>query len=312
VLCYCPRVRGRVLFLYGVCCLIWGSTWLVIKIGLADLPPFWFAALRMGIACAVLTPISLRRGLPPLRRGEWGAIAFSGLLQIGLAYAFIFAAEEKIDSGLTAILFASFPIWVGVFAHALLPGEPWTGAKVMAALFGLFGVALLELPALGGLFRGTALGWAAFFPVASAVSSALSNVWIKRHLGRVSPTVNLWGQTLVGSLFLLSLSLVFERNVSVHWTPRAIAALLYLSIPGTVIAFLALLWLIPRIPLSTIGAIPLIDTLIAVLLGIVVLGEPFGRRVFFGGALILVGAGLAARASSQRGGVSPGGDTILP
>lgn len=303
-------MRGRVLFFYCLCCLIWGSTWLVIKIGLADLPPFWFAALRMGIACAVLAPISFRRGLPTLRRGEWGAIAFSGLLQIGLSYAFVFAAEEKIDSGLTAILFASFPIWVGVFAHALLPDEPWTRAKLTAALFGLLGVALLELPALQGLFRGVALGWIAFFPVASAVSSAFSNTWIKRHLGRVSPSVNLWGQTLVGSVFLLSLSFVFERHARVHWTPKAIAALLYLSIPGTVIAFLALLWLIPRIPLSTIGAIPLIDTLIAVLLGIIVLGEPFGWRIFFGGALILVGAGLAARAPSQGGRVSSGGNTI--
>lgn len=303
-------MRGRVLLLYCLCCLIWGSTWLVIKIGLSDLPPFWFAALRMGIACAVLAPIAFRGGVPPLREGEWGAIAFSGLLQIGLSYAFVFAAEERIDSGLTAILFASFPIWVGLFAHALLPGEPWTRAKLTAALLGLLGIALLELPALRGLARGAALGWVAFFPVASAVASAFSNVWIKRHLGRVSPAVNLWGQTLVGSLFLLSLSLAFEKHTHAHWTPRAIGALFYLALPGTVVAFLALLWLIPRVPMATIGAIPLIDTLIAVLLGILVLGEPFGWRIFFGGVLILAGAGLSARLPAGRPRPGPRGDTI--
>ncbi|MGH9440784.1 MAG: DMT family transporter [Thermoanaerobaculia bacterium] len=288
-------MRGRLLLLYSLCCLIWGSTWLVIKIGLSDFPPFEFAALRMGIACVVLAPIAFRRGLPPLPLREWGAVAFSGFLQIGLSYAFVFAAEAKIDSGLTAILFSSFPIWVGLFAHAMLPGEPLTRAQLTAALFGLLGVAVLELPVLTGLFRGGGIGWAAFFPVASALTSALSNVWIKRHLGRVSPAVNLWGQTLVGSLFLFSLSLLLEGNARVVWSPKAIGALLYLSIPGTVIAFLALLWLIPRVPMATIGVIPLIDTLIAVLLGILVLGEPFGWRIFAGGAMILGGAALALR-----------------
>ncbi len=302
-------MRGRVLFLYSLCCLIWGSTWLVIKIGLADFPPFEFAALRMGIACAVLAPISFRAGFPSLSAREWRAVAFSGILQIGFSYAFIFAAEAKIDSGLTAILFASFPIWVGLFAHALLPGEPLTRANLTAALFGLFGVAVLEFPALRGLLRGGSLGWTAFFPAASAVSSALSNVWIKRHLSRVSPAVNLWGQTLVGSLFLLFLSFSFERHARILWTPKAVASLLYLSIPGTVVAFLALLWLIPRVPMSTIGVIPLIDTLIAVLLGVVVLAEPFGWRIFFGGLLILGGAALAVR-SPGSGHASAGGDTI--
>ena len=305
-------MRGRVLVLYSLCCLIWGSTWLVIKIGLADFPPFAFAALRMGIACVVLASFSFRAGFPSLRAREWGSIAFSGLLQIGFSYAFIFAAEAKIDSGLTAILFSSFPIWVGLFAHGLLPGEPLTRANMTAALFGLVGVGLLELPALRGFFRGASLGWAAFFPVASAISSALSNVWIKRHLGRVSPAVNLWGQTLVGSLFLLFLSVSFERHARILWTPKAIAALLFLSIPGTVVAFLALLWLIPRVPMSTIGVIPLIDTLIAVLLGVVVLAEPFGWRIFLGGLLILGGAALAVRAPARGGRAVSGGDTIPP
>ncbi len=303
-------MRGRALFLYCVCCLVWGSTWLVIKIGLTDLPPFRFAALRMAVACAVLAPIAFRKGIPSVRSGEWWAIAFSGLLQIGFSYALIFAAEDKIDSGLTAILFGSFPIWVGIFAHALIPGEPWTRAKLAAALSGLFGVALLELPALKGLLHGAGLGWVAFFPVASAVMSALSNVWIKRYLSRVTPAVNLWGQTLVGSIVLFGLSRIVGEHARAHWSVRAIASLFYLSVPGTVIAFLALLWLIPRVPLSTIGAIPLIDTLIAVLLGIVVLGEPFGWRIFLGGALILAGAGLAAREPGGEALTGARGDTI--
>jgi drug/metabolite transporter (DMT)-like permease len=100
----------------------------------------------------------------------------------------------------------------------------------------------------------------------------------------------------VGAAFLLVLSAASEGGEVAHWTPRAVIALLYLSLLGTVIAFLALFWLIPRVPMSSIGAIPLIDTLIAVALGALVLAEPVGWRLFAGGGLILAGAALATRA----------------
>jgi drug/metabolite transporter (DMT)-like permease len=111
----------------------------------------------------------------------------------------------------------------------------------------------------------------------------------------VSPVVNVWGQTLAGSLFLFAAALVFEPGRTAHWTPSSIAALLYLAIPGTVLTFIALYWLVPRVPMSVIGTIPLVDTVIAVLLGAVFLGEALPLRVFAGGALIVGGVLLATR-----------------
>src|SRR5260370_316404 len=108
-------MRGRVLFLYSLCCLLWGSTWLVIKLGLQDLPPFLFAGVRMSIAAATLTPLALWNGFPRLRRKEWRWVAAAGVLQLGLSYAAIFLAERFIPSGLTAVLFCTFPIWALVF-----------------------------------------------------------------------------------------------------------------------------------------------------------------------------------------------------
>ena len=288
-------MRGRVLLLYCVCCLVWGSTWLVIKIGLRDLPPFRFAGLRMAIACATLALLVFRKGFPRLPRAAWGDMALVGFLQIGLSYAFVFAAERRISSGLTAVIFGSFPIWVGLFAHWLLPGEPLTPVRIIAALLGLLGVGILEAPELAGfsLDRTTAL--AAMLPLGSAVVSGFANVWIKKRMSSVAPAVNLWGQTLVGSAFLLLLSAAAERGETARWTPRAVESLLYLSFAGTVIAFLALLWIIPRVPMASIGAIPLIDTLIAVSLGAILLGEPLGWRLAAGGVFILTGAMLASR-----------------
>ena len=293
-------MRGKALLLYALCCAIWGSTWLVIKIGLADFPPLRFAGLRMGLACAILTFFAFRGAVRP-KGEELRAIALAGFLQIGVSYALIFAAERTIDSGMTAVLFASFPIWISLFAHAFLPAEPLRPAAVAAAAIGIAGVAILELPAVETAIGGGRFPFAALLPLGSSVASAFANVWMKRRLGHVSPRLNLWGQTLVGSAFLLGISFLLESHVRTRWTLRAAGTLAYLSVLGTVVAFLALFWLIPRVPMSTIGAIPLIDTLVAVTLGAVVLGEAVGWRLFAGGAMILTGAALATRGSSAAG-----------
>jgi len=130
------------------------------------------------------------------------------------------------------------------------------------------------------------------------VSSALGNVLQKRWLGEVPLALNLWTQTLVGAALLLSMHFVLEPAGLAHWTPRAYGAVLYLAVLGTVVAFLCLFWLIPRVPMVVIGIIPVIDTVIAVALGAAVLHEPLGGRFLIGGAMVLGGAALASRARS--------------
>lgn len=289
-----PHTRLKVALLYALCCAIWGSTWLVIKLGLADLPPFWFAGIRMGFACLVLTPLAWKAGLAKLSRSELRRIAFCGLLQIGATYALVFEAEKTIDSGLTAVLFATFPIWLALISHAVLPDDALTPAGVLSAAIGFGGVIVLEWPAISAFVgkHGTA---AALLPLAGAVLSAISNVVMKKHLSAVSPAANLWGQALVGALFLLALAAAVREPFPLVWSAKAIACLLYLSLAGTVTAFLALFWLIPRISMSAVGAIPVIDTLVAVALGAVVLSEPLTGRFVAGALLILLAAGLANR-----------------
>src|SRR5262245_58297881 len=140
-------LTGRVLAVYLFCCAVWGSTWLVIKIGLADLPPFHFAAIRMAVACALMAPFAFRTRVVRPSRSENLLILACGAIQIGVAYALIFLAETRIDSGLAAILFCTFPIWMGVLGHFLLPDEPFTARNLVAALLGLAGVGMIEAPA---------------------------------------------------------------------------------------------------------------------------------------------------------------------
>jgi len=292
--------RGRLLAVYVFCCAVWGSTWLVIKIGLRDLPPFHFAAVRMAAACLLMAPIALRRGARPPTRREAAWIAVCGFLQIGVSYAFIFTASRWIASSLAALLFCSFPIWVGLFGHWLLPDEPLTVRTVAASVLGLSGVAVIQGPSVLEALRARPgpLLIGGLCVLGSAIVSAIANVLNKKHFAGVSPYLNVWGQTFVGAAFLVVLAALFEWGAGMRWTPESVFALAYLALFGTAMTFAGLFWLIPRVPVAVIGTIPLADTTVAVLLGVAILGETLSARILAGGALILSGVVLAA--SSRR------------
>jgi drug/metabolite transporter (DMT)-like permease len=301
-----PGLRGRSLAMYIGLCAVWGSTWLVIKIGLRDLPPLRFAGMRMALACLLLTPVALSRSLGRATPRQKPWIAWAGFLQIGIAYACVFLAEQWIDSGLAALIFATFPIFVGLFAHYLLPDEPLTARKLLSAVLGLAGVAIIEAPAaraaLSAETRELLAGGSLM--LVSALTSGYANVINKKHLGGVSPVRNVWGQTLVGSSLLLLLALLFERGAPSRWTLGSAAALFYLAAIGTALPFAGLFWLIRRVPVAVIGTIPVVDTVMAVLLGNLVLGETLSPRVLAGGAFILLGVLLVAvppRAAAESG-----------
>jgi drug/metabolite transporter (DMT)-like permease len=291
------HLRGRALAVYLFLCAIWGSTWLAIKIGLEYFPPLRFAGWRIALACLVLVPFAFRRRNTRPNGKELRYMVLAGFLQIGLFYALTFTALQWIESGLSALLFATFPICAGVFAHYLLPNEPLTARTLAAAGLGLVGVALIEGRAIvralqadvGALVRGGGLVFAA------AVVAAWASVLVKKHLGRVDPIFNVWAETLVGAAFLLPLAALVERGRPSQWTPAAVGSLVYLAVLGTSVTFVGLFWLIKRVPISVVSTIPLVDTVIAVVLGALVLHERLPARSLAGGALILAGVFLATR-----------------
>jgi drug/metabolite transporter (DMT)-like permease len=289
-------LSGRRLAMYVGLCAVWGSTWLVIKIGLRDLPPLWFGGIRMALACALIAPFAFVGTARAQAKGKTWQTVWAGLLQIGVNYACIFVGEQWIESGLTAVLFSTFPIWAGLFAHALLPDEPLTRRAAASAALGLIGVAIIEAPSLLRLASGAtgkrALGSALI--LLAALVAAYSNVYVKKHLAAVPAVWQTWLQLLSGSSLLLVFAAVFEPHATLRWTPSAIGSLLYLSILGTALPFAGLFWLIHRVPMSVIGTIPIVDTVIAVALGNLILRESFAPRVLAGAALILVAVLLAS------------------
>ncbi len=279
------RIRAA----YLCCCVLWGSTWMFIKFGLRDLPPLLFAGIRMLLAAAVLLPFAARAGLRGYGRRPLGWMVLVGVLQIGIPYALLFAGQQMDPSALAAVLFATFPVWLA----------PLTGRKLAAALLGISGVALLQLPALRGETLSTLAPLGGALVLLASVVVAFANVLVRKELGAYPPIVIAFVQVLAGALLIVALSSALERGQPATFTPRAMLVIAYLAVLGTAVTYLFLFWLIPRVPISAIGAIPLLDTTVAVILGALVLREEVGWPLLAGGALVLSGAALANQAGAE-------------
>ena len=204
-----------------VLCLIWGSTWLFIKLGLADLPPVSFAGIRFVVAAAVLWGIvAIRR--TPLPRGvrAWGYLALTGFLAFSVNYGLLFWGEERTSSGLAAVLQATIPAFGLALAHMLLPSDRMTLPKVFGVALGIAGVAVIfsDRATLAGpdaLRGGIAI-------VVGAFAVALSNVLVKARGGSFDPVILSAAQMTFGLVPLVAMGRALEGSpFAFHWTRRA-------------------------------------------------------------------------------------------
>ena len=274
--------------LWWATCLIWSSVWLFIKLGLRDLPPVSFAAVRLVVAIAVFLPILMVRRVPlPRQAGEWYVIGVAGLLLLGVNYALLFWGAQFIPSGLTAVLGAVTPAFALVFGHFLLKDEPFTVKALGAIAIGIAGVALISWDQLHLAGRQAVLGCAAVTAASAAVGFAY--VFVKAHGGRrLRPEVITCGQMMCAVVPMLVFATVREGNpLELHWTPTAVGSLLYLALAGSVAGTWLNYWLLERMSATALLSMALVEPLIAVLLGAAFLQERVTPGAAAGGVLVL-------------------------
>jgi drug/metabolite transporter (DMT)-like permease len=284
-------MKSRLVWL--VLCLIWGSTWLFIKLGLKEnLPPLTFAGIRFVIAAIIIfSLIAVRRVPLPTRSRDIGFLAVTGVLSFSLNYGLVFWGEQYISSGLAALLQSTLPAFGLIIAHFYLPGERMTLAKIVGVLLGVIGVGVIFSNQLQ--VSGPRALWGSAALVLSAACAAYANVLVKTRGSSVDPAVLAGGQMLFGLIPLLIFGIAFEGNpFHFHWTRMAILALFYLAIVGSVVAFLLYYWLVQHMDVTKTMLIALVTPVIAVTLGVLVLGEELNWRTFAGGAMIISGIGL--------------------
>lgn len=283
-------MKSRIVWL--LLCGIWGSTWLFIKLGLSDLPPVSFAAIRFVIATTILAAIIAGRRLSlPHRTKDWALLAGTGVLAFSINYGLIFWGEQYITSGLAALLQATIPAFGLVIAHLHLPAERMTPLKLIGVILGIAGVGVIFSNQL--TFAGTKALAGSVALVLSSICVAYSNVLVKAYGMKLEPTVIAGVQMFFGLIPLTIVGYLSEGSpLNFHWTRLAVLSLFYLAIVGSVVAFILYYWLVRRIDVTKSMLIALVTPVTAVLLGMLVLGEEMNWRTLAGGALIMSGIAL--------------------
>lgn len=280
-------------------CLIWGSTWLGIKVGLdAGMPPLLGVSLRFAIAALILLPIAWFTGRAAFRdRVAWRLATLVGVTSFGIGYGCTYLGGMYVPSGLGSLTFGVFPFWVAVLAHFIL-GDRLSAGKLTAIAVGLGGLVTLYWGSL------QALGWNAALGVAiitfSVLIQGISQVYVKRDGANV-PAVFLSGVGMgIGSLVLVLLAtLRGEWSMPFPLTTPVVASIAYLAVFGSIFTFLIYYQLLKRLSATLMAMVALITPPIAVVLGIIFKGERLGVVTMTGGAIVLLGVFMYQQAERR-------------
>lgn len=287
-----PRANLPILALLT---LIWGTTWAVIRVGLQSIPPQTGAALRFGLAALVLLALARARHVPLGRalheRRLWVA---NGALSFAISYGIVYWAEQYIPSGLAAILFATFPLFVALWGHWLLPEERLTAGRAIGVVVGFLGIAVLYSEDLGRLAGPKATFAALVLPLAP-LASALGQVVVKRWGKAVHPVSITALPMAFCSLVLGAIAAGTEGGRPIVWSAAAVLSVIYLAVVGSAVAFYLYFLLLARMKAATLSLVAYTSPLVAVLVGVVAFDEPVTWRIAVGTLTVLLGVGFAAR-----------------
>lgn len=283
----------------GIVYVVWGSTYLGIKVSIETLPPlvstgvrFSTAALLLGVAVAALRPRTLR-----VTRVQFGTAVASGLLLLLGGNGLVVLAEERISSGLAALLVSTTPLWVVVLRTML--GDRPKLATFAGVAIGFGGVAIL-IGGGSGLDGG--LGHSLLVVLAALFWASGSVLSIRRPMP-ANPFVGSVIQMAAGGLALgvLGVARGELRGFALEQVSlRSALALLYLMIFGSVVAFTAYVWVLGKLPVSTVTTYAYVNPVLAVFLGAILLDEQVGLNTLLGGAVIVAAVAVVVTAEGRQ------------
>jgi drug/metabolite transporter (DMT)-like permease len=280
--------------LIGVVCLIWGSTWLVMKTGLEDLPPFLSAGVRFAIASGILVGLApyLHRREGGERPAVWLWVAV-GTLNFAGSYGIVYTASTVLPSGLVSVLWAVFPLMMAGAGHWLLPGERLIGRQWVGFVVGFAGVGLLFRTDVVTI--GPEALPAALLLMLSPLVTVVGQTLLKRHGERTSSVLLNRNAMLLGAVLLLLAGAATESGAEARWTVPALLSIAYLAIAGTVVTFSLYFWLLRYSPAHRLSLVAYVTPALALTLGWLVGGEPVTAFTLMGTGTILLGVVLVVR-----------------
>jgi drug/metabolite transporter (DMT)-like permease len=296
------RPAWKTLLAFGIIYFVWGSTFLAIRVGVREVPPFLLAGMRFLIAGLVLFgwTAARRERLPSGR--QWASVSLLALLIFGLDYGLLFWAEQRVPSGLAAVMLAMIPAFMALSEIAFLKTQRLTARLGLALLIGLGGVAVLVSRSLdlGGEPIDT-LGAAAL--IFASINWSIASVLSRKLPLPTSKVMSSGTQMLVGGVFLFLASAALGEFRGFH--PSAVSrgawlSLLYLIVAGSIIGFTAYVWLLHHESPTKVGTYAYVNPLVAVLIGYFLGGEALGLRTILGTLFVLISVVVITTTSAKK------------
>jgi len=278
-------------------CIIWGTTYLVIRVGVTDLPPMLFAGIRWMGAGIILVFVQKLLGnkLPPI--SDLKHIAIVGIALLGVANGLVVVAEQWIPSGLAALLITTLPFWIVGFESMLPKGPEINKQIIFGLLLGLAGVLMI----FGGDFQnwlntGYLLGVCAL--LGAVISWSLGSLYSKYRKISAHPMMGASIQMLIAGILQLSLGFLLGEQNDFHLTTNGIYSIIYLIIFGSIFGYASYMYAIQHLPLSLVSTYAYINPIIALALGWYFLDEKLSLNILFAAVLILLGVTLVKKGNS--------------
>ena len=310
-------LKGKALIAYLVVCVFWGSTYLAIKIGVTELPPFLFAGLRFMAGGVVLLAIALALGNRlPRRASDWRTLAIVGLMLLAGGNAFVVWSEQYITSGVASIFVVTVAMWTALFDAIVPGGSGELNWKIIAGLlFGFLGTLLLVGATPAEIMAADKRG-----PIALTIASAswsLGTVYAKRHPTEVGPYMGAALQMIVGGTTVALVGTLLGEWGAWHLSTRGFGAFVYLVVFGSVLGYSAYAYALRHASATIVGTYAYVNPVIAVLLGWLLLDEPVGPRMFVAMTMILAAViwiqiSYKKRADGQTAGRAKAAPSIDP
>lgn len=288
----------RAYLAWVVVCVVWGTTYLFIRISLETIPPLLMASFRWLVAGSLLVAILKFRGERFPGRAAWPSLAILGLLLLGFGNGAVAWAEQTVPSGLTAVLVATAPFWMVGIETFMPGGDPLTLRRIIGLIVGFAGIVTLVWPEIH--FGGASgfLGGVIATQIA-CVGWSIGSVYSRRRGKEENVLAAVSIEMLFGGLWLLTAGLLSGEWAMLAFNPRTAGALVYLIVFGSIVGFSSYVYALKHLPVATVSLYAYVNPLIAVVLGVIVLKEPLNARMIGAAAVVLVGMALVREPSRK-------------
>ncbi len=275
-------------------CLLWGTTYLAIRIALETVPPMLMGGFRWTLAGALILAVMTLRGERVPGRAQWPSLALLGVLLIGFGNGGVVWAEQTLPSGLTAVLVAVVPFWMVGVEKLTGSTEPLTARRITGLMIGFAGIVLLVWPELElGAGRAFLLGVLA--TQLACLGWAIGSSYSRRRPSAENVLAVAAYQMLFGGLAMALAGTVHGEWADLTFNVRTASAVVYLLVFGSIAGFSAYGYALKHLPIATVSLYAYVNPVLAVVLGTLILNEPMSPRLAAAGVVVLVGMGMVRR-----------------